>query len=90
MITDLRFQTLQMIGEFLINLITHKINTNALIIPKTLLSANNHFINRKFDASNNSLFRLIKTFYHSRIRINSLNLNVSFSANMFCKNGIHF
>ena len=53
-------------------------------------SANNHFINRKLGALNNSLFCLINTFYHSRIRIVSPNLNVNFTANMFCKDGIHF
>ena len=51
--------------RFLINLIIHKFNPNVLIIPKTILSANNHFINRKLGALNNSLFRLINTFYHS-------------------------
>ena len=75
---------------FLMNLIIHKFNPNVLIIPKTTLSANNHFINRKLDALSNSLFRLINTFYHSRIRINSPNLNVNFKANLFCKDGIHF
>ena len=69
--------------RFLLNLIIHP-------KPKTTLSANNHFINRKLGALNNSLFRLINTIYHSRIRIISPNLNVNFSANMFCKDGIHF
>ena len=76
--------------RFLINLIIHKFNPNVLIIPKTVLSANNHFINRKIGALNNSLFRLIITFYHSRNRIISPNLNINFSANMFYKDGIHF
>ena len=76
--------------RFLINLIIHKFNPNVLFITKTILSANNHFINRKLGALNNSLFRLVNTFYHSRIRIISPNLNVNFSANMFCKDGIHF
>ena len=48
--------------DFLINLIIHKFNTNVLIILKTILSANNHFINRRIDALHNSLFRLINTF----------------------------
>ena len=38
---------------FLINLIIQKFNPNVLIIPKTILSANNHFINRKLGALNN-------------------------------------
>ena len=38
-----------------------------LIILKTILSANNHFINRKLGALNNSLFRRFNTFYHSRL-----------------------
>ena len=76
--------------RFLINLLIHKFNPNVLIIPKTIFSANNHFINRKLGALNNSLFRLINTFYHSRIRIISPNVYVNFSANMFCKDGIHF
>ena len=61
-----------------------------LIIPKTILSANNHFINRKLGALNNSLFRRFNTFYHSRLQIISPNLNVNFSASMFCEDGIHF
>ena len=76
--------------RFLINLIIHKFNPIVLIIPKNILSANNDFINRKLGALNNSLFRLIDTFYHTRIRNNSFNLNFNFSANMFCKDGIHF
>ena len=76
--------------RILINLIIHKFNPIVLIIPKTILSANNHFINRKFGALNNDLLRPFNTFYQSRIRIISPNLNVSFSANMFCKDGIHF
>ena len=48
--------------RFLINLIIHKLNPNVLIILKTILSANNDFINRKFDALNNSLFCPINTF----------------------------
>ena len=48
--------------RFLKNLIIHKFNPNGLIIPKTILSANNHFINRKLGALNTSLFRVIKTF----------------------------
>ena len=76
--------------RFLIILIIHKFNPNVLIIPKTILSANNHFTNRQLGALNNSLFRLFNTFYYSRIRIISPNLNVNFSANMFCEEGIHF
>ena len=76
--------------RFLIKLIIHKFVPNVLIIPKTILSANNHFTNRKLGALNNSLFRLTNTFYNSKIRIISPNLNVSFSAYMFCKDGIQF
>ena len=76
--------------RFLINLIIHKFNSNVLTIPNTILSATNHFINRKLGALNNSLFCPINTFYHSRIRIIFPNLNVNFSANMFCEDGIHF
>ena len=76
--------------RFSINLIVFKFDPNMVIIPKTILSANNHFINRKLGALNNSLFRPINTFYLSRIRIISLNLNVNFSANMFCKDDILF
>ena len=43
--------------RFLINLIFQKFNPNVIIIPKTIISANNHFINRKLGALNNSLFR---------------------------------
>ena len=50
--------------RFLINLIIHKFNPNVLIIPLTILSANNHFTNRKLAALNNSLFCLINTFNH--------------------------
>ena len=74
--------------KFLLKLIIHKFNPNLLIIHKPMLSANNHFTNRKLGALNNSLFRRIKTFYHSRIRIVFPNLNVNFSAGMFCKDGI--
>ena len=55
--------------RFLINLIHHKLRPNVLIIPKTILSAKNHIINRKLGALNNSFIRLINTYYHSRIRI---------------------
>ena len=68
-------------------MIIHKFNPNLLIILKTILSANNYFINRKLGALNHSLFRLVNTFYHKN---SSPNLNVNFSANMFCKVGIHF
>ena len=37
-----------------------------------------------------TLFRLINTFYHSRIQITSPNLNVTFRANMFSKDDVHF
>ena len=50
--------------RFLIHLIIQKLNTIVLIIPKNILSANNHFMNRKLGALNNSLFRIIDTFYH--------------------------
>ena len=53
--------------KFLINLIIHMFNTNVLIIPKTILSANNHFTNRKLGALSNSFFCLIYTIYHSRV-----------------------
>ena len=43
------------------------------------------FINRKLIALNNSLFRLIKTFYVSKNTNFSPNLNVDFSVYMFCK-----
>ena len=76
--------------RFLINLIIYKFNPNVLIILKTILSANNNFINRKFDALNNFLFCPINTFYHSRIQNISPNLNVNFCANMICKDCIHF
>ena len=45
--------------SFLIDLIIHKFNPNVLIIPKTILSANNHFINRKLGAVKYFLFRPI-------------------------------
>ena len=73
------------VWRFFVNLIIHEFNPNVLIIPSTILSANNHFINRKLGALNDSLFRLIKTLYHSRIRIVSPNLNVNFSATIFVK-----
>ena len=76
--------------RFLISLIIHRFNANVLINPKNILSANNHFVNRNLGALNNSLFRLINTIYHTRIRFISPNLNVNFVANMFCKDGIHF
>ena len=50
--------------RFFINLIIHKFNANVLIIPKTILSANNHFTNRKLGALIRFLFRIINTFYH--------------------------
>ena len=53
---------------FLIILIIHKFNTNVLIIPKTILSANNHFTNGKLGAPIKTLFRPINTIYQSRIR----------------------
>ena len=53
--------------RFLKFLIIHKFNPNVLIIPKTILSANNHFTNSKLGALNNSLFCLIQTIYHSRV-----------------------
>ena len=53
--------------RFLKILINHKFNPNVLIIPKTILSANNHFTNRKLGALINSLFCLIYTIYHSRV-----------------------
>ena len=52
-------------------------------------SANNHFMNRKLGGLNNSLLRLINTLYPSRIQITSPDLNVNFSPNMFCNDGIH-
>ena len=55
--------------RFLRKLINHKFNPNVLIVPKTILSANNHFLNRKLGALYNSFFRLIITFNHSGIRI---------------------
>ena len=76
--------------RFLISLIIQRFNSNVLINPNNILSANNHFINRKLGALNNSLFRLINTIYDTKIRFISPNLNVNFSANMFCKDGIHF
>ena len=73
------------VWRFFMNLILYKFNPNVLIIPSTILSANNHFINRKLGALNDSLFRLINTLCHSRIRIVSPNLNVNFSATIFVK-----
>ena len=55
--------------RFLINLINHKFRPKVHIIPKTILSAKNHIINRKLGALNNPFICLINTFYHSRIRI---------------------
>ena len=76
--------------RFSINLIIHKFNPNMLIIPKTIPYANNLFMNRKLVALNNFLFLLKNTIYRSRIRIVSPNINVNFSATVFCKDGIHF
>ena len=73
------------VWRFFINLIIHKFNPNVLIMPSTILSANNHFINRKPGPLKDSLFRLINSLYHSRIRIVSPNLNVNFSATSFRK-----
>ena len=48
------------------------------------------FINRKLIALNNSLFRLINTFYVFKNPNFSPNLNVDFSVYMFCKYGTFF
>ena len=71
--------------RFFIHLIIHKFNPSVLIMPKTILSANNHFIYRKIGNLNNSLFRLINTFNHLRIQLISPNLNVNFIAKCFIK-----
>ena len=48
--------------RFLKKLVIDKFNPNVINLPSTMLSANNHIMNRKLDASNNYLFRLINTF----------------------------
>ena len=50
--------------RLLTKLLIRKFNPNLLFILKTILSANNYFINRKLGALNHSLFRIINTFNH--------------------------
>ena len=71
--------------KFLIQLVYLKFNPSNLIIPKTIGTYNNHFINRKIEKLN--LHNLLCSL---NLPIISLYLNRDFDEAIFNRDGIHF
>ena len=73
--------------KFLIQLVYLKFNPSNLIIPKTISTSNNHFINRKIEKLNFALHNLLCSL---NLPIISPNLNRDFDDAIFSRDGIHF
>ena len=73
--------------KFLIQLVYLKFNPSNLIIPKTIGTSNNHFINRKIEKLNLALHNLLCSL---NLPIISPNLNRDFDDAIFSRDGIHF
>ena len=73
--------------KLLVHLICIKFNPTVPIIPKTIATSNNIFVNKKLYQLN---FALYNFFNSLNIRIISPNFNRDFDVNVFSRDGIHF
>lgn len=73
--------------KYLIQLICLKFNPSLLVIPKTIATSNNRYINKKLYYLNFALFELFSSL---PLKIISPNFNNIFDERIFARDGVHF